>query len=73
MYESHLALATFFSEPDDMWLRHHFYRLGLDAARKVKMDSGRREAEANAHLAYLYLEQGNTKYRDACVSETRPN
>lgn len=60
VYESHLALATFFSEPDDTWLRHHFYQLSLEAARKVKTDSCRREAEADAHLAQLYSEQGNT-------------
>ncbi|MCI4387736.1 hypothetical protein PGIGA_G00077700 [Pangasianodon gigas] len=59
VYESHLALAKFFSEPEDMWLRHHFYKLSLKAAREVKTDSSRREAEANAHLAHLYLERGD--------------
>ncbi|XP_053542276.1 tetratricopeptide repeat protein 29 isoform X1 [Ictalurus punctatus] len=59
VYESHLALAKFFSEPEDMWLRHHFYKLGLKAARKVKTDSSRREAEASEHLAHLYLERGD--------------
>lgn len=58
VYESYSALARFFSEPEDMWLRHHFYELSLEAARKVKMDSGRREAEASEHLGHLYLERG---------------
>lgn len=66
VYESHLALAKFFSEPEDMWLRHHFYELSLKAAHKVKMDSRRREAEASEHLAQLYLEQGNTNLHWTC-------
>ncbi|XP_017566941.1 tetratricopeptide repeat protein 29 isoform X2 [Pygocentrus nattereri] len=59
VYENYLALAKFFSEPDDRWLQHHFYKLSLLSARKVKMDSGKREAEANAHIGQLYLEQGD--------------
>ncbi|KAK2824954.1 hypothetical protein Q7C36_018881 [Tachysurus vachellii] len=59
VYECHLALAKFFSEPDDMWLREHFYQLSLKAAHKIRMDSSRREAEANANLAHLYLERGD--------------
>ncbi|XP_058266363.1 tetratricopeptide repeat protein 29 [Hemibagrus wyckioides] len=59
VYERHLALAKFFSEPDDIWLREHFYNLSLKAAHKIKVDSSRREAEANAHLAHLYLERGD--------------
>ncbi|XP_053337869.1 tetratricopeptide repeat protein 29 [Clarias gariepinus] len=59
VYESYSALARFFSEPEDMRLRHHFYELSLEAARKVKMDSGRREAEASEHLGHLYLERGD--------------
>lgn len=60
VYENYLDLARFFSEPDDIWLRHHFYQLSLEAVCKVEVDSGRREAEAHAHLAQLFLEQGNT-------------
>lgn len=67
VYECHLALAKFFSEPDDMWLREHFYHLSLNAAHKIRMDSSRREAEANANLAHLYLEQGNAKVHWSCV------
>ncbi|TSL61167.1 Calcitonin gene-related peptide type 1 receptor [Bagarius yarrelli] len=71
VYDNYLALANFFSEPDDTWLREHFYKLSLKAARKVEMDSSRREAEANAHLAHLYLEQGFTHcwHRDSCSVE----
>ncbi|XP_046725757.1 tetratricopeptide repeat protein 29 [Silurus meridionalis] len=57
VYENYLALAKFFSEPEDVWLRHHFYELSLKVASK--MDSSRREAEASEHLAHLHLEQGH--------------
>ncbi|XP_062871724.1 tetratricopeptide repeat protein 29 [Trichomycterus rosablanca] len=57
--ENYLALAKFFSEPEDRWLRLHFYKLSLVAACKVKLDSGRKEAEANAYLGQVYQEQGD--------------
>ncbi|XP_066528318.1 tetratricopeptide repeat protein 29 [Hoplias malabaricus] len=59
VYENYLDLAKFFSEQEDRWLQQHFYKLSLLSARKVKMDFGRREAEANAHIGQLYLEQGD--------------
>ncbi|XP_051722441.1 tetratricopeptide repeat protein 29 isoform X2 [Ctenopharyngodon idella] len=57
-YENHLFLARFFAEPEDRWLKHHFFQLALHSARKFKMDSGKREAEANLHLGQVYLEKG---------------
>ncbi|XP_056114771.1 tetratricopeptide repeat protein 29 [Rhinichthys klamathensis goyatoka] len=57
-YEDHLFLAMFFTEPEDEWLKHHFFQLALHSARKFKMDSGKREAEANLHLGQVYLEKG---------------
>lgn len=68
VYERYLELATFFSEPEDMWLRHHFYQLSLETAHKVEMDSGRRKAEAHAHLAQLFLEQGKPRTKVDCGS-----
>ncbi|XP_076840017.1 tetratricopeptide repeat protein 29 isoform X2 [Brachyhypopomus gauderio] len=59
VYENYLALARFFSEPEGRWLRCRFYELSLLSARKVKMDCGRREAEANGHVGQTYLEQGD--------------
>uniref|UniRef100_A0A4W4E2E1 Tetratricopeptide repeat domain 29 n=1 Tax=Electrophorus electricus TaxID=8005 RepID=A0A4W4E2E1_ELEEL len=58
VYENYLALARFFSEPEDRWIRYHFYELSLLSAGKIKMDSGKREAEANGHMGEVYLEQG---------------
>ncbi|XP_077060951.1 tetratricopeptide repeat protein 29 isoform X1 [Siphateles boraxobius] len=57
-YEDHLFLARFFTEPEDAWLKHHFFELALHSARKFKMDSGKREAEANLHMGQMYLEKG---------------
>ncbi|XP_026854447.2 tetratricopeptide repeat protein 29 isoform X3 [Electrophorus electricus] len=59
VYENYLALARFFSEPEDRWIRYHFYELSLLSAGKIKMDSGKREAEANGHMGEVYLEQGD--------------
>lgn len=58
-YDSHMLLARFFTEPEDEWLKHHFLQLALDSARKFKMDSGKREAEANLHMGQVYLQKGN--------------
>ncbi|XP_067305932.1 tetratricopeptide repeat protein 29 isoform X2 [Pseudorasbora parva] len=58
VYENHLFLARFFTEPEDEWLKHHFFQLALHSARKLKMDSGKREAEANLHMGQVYLEKG---------------
>ncbi|XP_058601863.1 tetratricopeptide repeat protein 29 isoform X2 [Onychostoma macrolepis] len=57
-YDSHMFLARFFTEPEDKWLKHHFIQLALQSARKFKMDSGKREAEANLHMGQVYLEKG---------------
>lgn len=59
-YDNHMFLARFFTEPEDKWLKHHFIQLALHSARKFKMDSGKRESEANLHMGQVYLEKGNT-------------
>ncbi|XP_030630787.1 tetratricopeptide repeat protein 29 [Chanos chanos] len=61
VYESQLALARFFSHPEDKWLSHHFYQMSLVSARKIKIDGGKKEAEANAHIGQVYLEQGQVE------------
>ncbi|XP_073704045.1 tetratricopeptide repeat protein 29 [Garra rufa] len=57
-YDNHMYLARFFTEPEDEWLKHHFLQLALDSAPKFKMDSGKREAEANLHMGQVYLQKG---------------
>nr|XP_055067983.1 tetratricopeptide repeat protein 29 isoform X3 [Misgurnus anguillicaudatus]XP_055067984.1 tetratricopeptide repeat protein 29 isoform X3 [Misgurnus anguillicaudatus] len=58
VYDNYLRLARFFTEPEDGWLKHHFFQLALHSARKFKMDSGKKEAEANLHMGEVYLEKG---------------
>ncbi|XP_056618653.1 tetratricopeptide repeat protein 29 [Triplophysa dalaica] len=58
MYDNHLCLARFFTEPEDEWLKHHFFQLALQSARKLKIDSGKREAEALLHIGQIYLVKG---------------
>lgn len=62
MYDNHLCLAMFFTEPKDKWLKHHFFQLALQSARKIKIDSGKREAEANLHMGQIYLENGKNMF-----------
>ncbi|KAL2079353.1 hypothetical protein ACEWY4_025097 [Coilia grayii] len=58
VYEEQLALAQYFTGPEEDWISLHFYREALSSAQKVKTDGGRKEAEANAILARVYLQQG---------------
>ncbi|KAA0702862.1 Tetratricopeptide repeat protein 29 [Triplophysa tibetana] len=58
MYDNHLCLARFFTEPEDEWLKHNFFQLALQSARKLKIDSGKREAESNLHIGQIYLMKG---------------
>lgn len=58
MYDNHLCLARFFTEPEDEWLKHNFFQLALQSARKLKIDSGKREAEALLHIGQIYLVKG---------------
>uniref|UniRef100_A0A673K2U8 Tetratricopeptide repeat protein 29 n=1 Tax=Sinocyclocheilus rhinocerous TaxID=307959 RepID=A0A673K2U8_9TELE len=60
-YDNHMFLARFFTEPEDKWLKHHFIQLALHSARKFKMDSGKREAEANLHMGQVYLEKAEDR------------
>ncbi|NP_001315084.1 tetratricopeptide repeat protein 29 [Danio rerio] len=56
-YENHMLMARFFTE--DKWMKHHFLELALRSARKVIMDSGKREAEARSLVGQAYLEKGD--------------
>ena len=60
MYDQQVFLAQYFREPEDRWLSCHFYQTSLNSARRVKIDGGRKEAEALANMGQVYMEQGNT-------------
>ncbi|KAJ8403610.1 hypothetical protein AAFF_G00349360 [Aldrovandia affinis] len=58
VYDNQVQLARYFVDPEDKWLAHYFYENSLISARKVKMDGGRREAEANSSMGQVYTERG---------------
>lgn len=58
VYNSLYVLACYFNNPEDKWVRNHFYERCFDVARLIKFDGGKKEAEAQAHLGLLYEEDG---------------
>ncbi|XP_037352902.1 tetratricopeptide repeat protein 29 [Talpa occidentalis] len=58
VYTNLYALACYFSNPEDKWVRNHFYERCFNVAQLIKVDGGRREAEAHAHMGLLHEEEG---------------
>ncbi|KAM5255828.1 tetratricopeptide repeat protein 29 [Ctenodactylus gundi] len=58
VYNNFLSLACYFNNPEDKWVRNHFYERCFDIAQTIKIDGGRKEAEAQAHMGLLYEEDG---------------
>ncbi|XP_069832984.1 tetratricopeptide repeat protein 29 isoform X1 [Dendropsophus ebraccatus] len=58
VYQNQLALALYFKKLDDHWLSNHFYECCFQTAKKIKIDGGRKEAEAHANLAVVAEEHG---------------
>ncbi|XP_028973645.2 tetratricopeptide repeat protein 29 isoform X2 [Esox lucius] len=58
VYDNQLCLAQYFRDTDDMWLSSHFYQASLASAQRVKMDGGRKEAEASSNMGRVYMEEG---------------
>ncbi|XP_043827864.1 tetratricopeptide repeat protein 29 [Dromiciops gliroides] len=58
MYNHIFALACYFDNPDDKWLRNYFYERCFNIAQLIKADGGRKEAEAYSHMGLLYEENG---------------
>ncbi|XP_056418818.1 tetratricopeptide repeat protein 29 isoform X2 [Hyla sarda] len=58
VYKNQLALAQCFKKLDDQWLSDHFYECCFQTAKKIKIDGGRKEAEAHANLAVVAEEHG---------------
>ncbi|KAJ1216602.1 hypothetical protein NDU88_004203, partial [Pleurodeles waltl] len=50
VYLSQLALAQYFKMLGDGWLSDHFFEYCFQTAKLVKIDGGRKEAEANLNL-----------------------
>lgn len=58
VYDSQVTLARFFGAPEDVWLSRHFYQASLRSSQRLRVDGGRKLAEANGHMGRVYMEQG---------------
>lgn len=58
MYMNQLNLAYCFNKPKDKWLRNYFYEQCYKTAQLIKIDGGRKEAEAHANMGLVREEQG---------------
>lgn len=58
VYSNLYALACYFNNAEDKWVRNYFYERCFKVAQLVKVDGGKREAEAHAHMGLLHEEEG---------------
>ncbi|XP_010183208.1 PREDICTED: tetratricopeptide repeat protein 29, partial [Mesitornis unicolor] len=53
VYDNQLNLAYYFSDSEDKWLSHYFYEQCFNTAQLVKIDGGKREAQAHVNMALI--------------------
>ncbi|XP_069349452.1 tetratricopeptide repeat protein 29 isoform X1 [Eulemur rufifrons] len=58
VYKNLYALACYFNNSEDKWVRNHFYQRCFNVAQLIKIDGGKKEAEAHAHMGLLHEEDG---------------
>lgn len=58
VYNNLYALACYFNNSEDKWVRNHFYERCFKIAQLIKVDGGKKEAEAYAHMGLLHEEDG---------------
>lgn len=58
VYDNQLSLAYFFNDPEDKWLRNHFYEQSYNTAQLVEIDGGKRKAQACVNMGLIQEEQG---------------
>ncbi|KAK1343160.1 hypothetical protein QTO34_015935 [Cnephaeus nilssonii] len=58
VYDNLYALACYFNNSEDKWVRNHFYQRCFEIAQLIKIDGGKKEAEAHGHLGLLFEEEG---------------
>ncbi|XP_053451473.1 tetratricopeptide repeat protein 29 isoform X2 [Nycticebus coucang] len=58
VYKNLYTLACCFDNSEDKWVRNHFYERCFKVAQLIKIDGGKKEAEAHAHMGLLYEEDG---------------
>ncbi|KAF7244087.1 Tetratricopeptide repeat protein 29 [Varanus komodoensis] len=57
MYTNQLNLAYCFNKPEDKWLRNYFYEQCYKTAQLIKIDGGKKEAQAHSNMGLVYEEQ----------------
>ncbi|GAB1293337.1 Tetratricopeptide repeat protein 29 [Apodemus speciosus] len=57
VYNNLYALACYFDNSEDKWVRNHFYERCFNIAQRIKFDGGKKEAEAEAHMGLLFEEE----------------
>lgn len=60
MYDNQLNLAYCFNNSEDKWLSNYFYEQCFNTAQQVKIDGGKREAQAHADMGIINEEQGKS-------------
>ncbi|ELW70045.1 Tetratricopeptide repeat protein 29, partial [Tupaia chinensis] len=58
VYNNLYALACYFNNSEDKWVRNHFYQRCFKIAQLIQIDGGKKEAEAHGHMGLLYEEDG---------------
>ncbi|XP_036170596.1 tetratricopeptide repeat protein 29 [Myotis myotis] len=58
VYDNLYALACYFNNSEDKWVRNHFYKRCFEIAELIKIDGGKKEAEAHGHMGLLFEEEG---------------
>ncbi|KAB0359953.1 hypothetical protein FD754_004109, partial [Muntiacus muntjak] len=56
VYNNLYALACYFNNSEDKWVRNHFYERCFKIAQVIKIDGGKKEAEAHGHMGLLFEE-----------------
>ncbi|XP_010142285.1 PREDICTED: tetratricopeptide repeat protein 29, partial [Buceros rhinoceros silvestris] len=59
VYDNQLNLAYCFNDFEDKWLSNYFYEQCFNTAQQVKIDGGKREAQAHADMGIINEEQGH--------------
>ncbi|KFP91966.1 Tetratricopeptide repeat protein 29, partial [Apaloderma vittatum] len=59
VYDNQLNLAYGFNDPEEKWLSNYFYEQCFNTAQRIKIDGGKREAQAHAHMGLINEEQGH--------------
>ncbi|XP_036914333.1 tetratricopeptide repeat protein 29 isoform X2 [Sturnira hondurensis] len=58
VYNNLYALACYFNNSEDKWVRNHFYERCFQIAQLIKIDGGKKEAQAHGHMGLLFEEDG---------------